>query len=400
MSGKRFNGAPFGTQKSRFDVAGVHPKSKTPGTITQVFHDKKAMGELTTKLGPGSYNIEKHGTFSSDAVAKAASGPGWKKSYDTAQRAKIPHLLYREEWEKKREQKRLLGPGSYNIPDFLHLQNIKPGSTRGVCSTKAIRFKPEPSKTPGPGSYGRGGIPHSAIEEKQRKSTSTVGMMDAGSSGKRQLPEVGTSLCPGQYKHKSFTDELSERVVSERGPYDLFSGDRNMPIMVGYFAAPSAGKLGPGEYPLRSFIEDWDDYNKVRHGKFGKVQRSPEIPSERLCCVTLSQWPRKSEEPGPGHYEVKELTKPSAVKRPPFGVAAERMDKYTRKFFLGNVNPVGPGRYDIRHWQESQKVYGCKSSFVSKTKRWDSERAKYMTERIREKDVPVKNRTFLVPCDS
>ena len=30
----------------------------------------------TTKLGPGSYNIEKHGTFSSDAVAKAASGPG------------------------------------------------------------------------------------------------------------------------------------------------------------------------------------------------------------------------------------------------------------------------------------------------------------------------------------
>ena len=34
----------------RFDVAGVHPKSKTPGTITQVFHDKKAMGELVSYL--------------------------------------------------------------------------------------------------------------------------------------------------------------------------------------------------------------------------------------------------------------------------------------------------------------------------------------------------------------
>ena len=36
------------------------------------------------------------------------------------------------------------------------------------------------------------------------------------------------------------------------------------------------------------------DYSKVRHGKFGKVDRSPEIPSERLSCCTLSQWPRKT----------------------------------------------------------------------------------------------------------
>ncbi len=30
---------------NRFDVAGIHPKSKTPGTITQVFYDKKSMNE-------------------------------------------------------------------------------------------------------------------------------------------------------------------------------------------------------------------------------------------------------------------------------------------------------------------------------------------------------------------
>ena len=53
------------------------------------------------------------------------------------------------------------------------------------------------SKTPGPGTYGRGGIPHSAIEEKQKKSASTVGFLDAGSSGNRQLPEV-VSI---RYKH-------------------------------------------------------------------------------------------------------------------------------------------------------------------------------------------------------
>ena len=48
----------------------------------------------------------------------------------------------------------------------------------------------------------------------------------------------GSALCPGQYNTKSFTDELAERVISKRGPYDLFTGDRNKPITVGYFAAP------------------------------------------------------------------------------------------------------------------------------------------------------------------
>lgn len=37
---------------------------------------------------------------------------------------------------------------------------------------------------------------------------------------------------------KSFTDELEARVISKRGPYDLFTGERNKPISVGYFALP------------------------------------------------------------------------------------------------------------------------------------------------------------------
>jgi len=43
---------------------------------------------------------------------------------------------------------------------------------------------------PGPGTYGKGGIPHALLEEKHLKSASTVGMLDSGASGKRQLPEV------------------------------------------------------------------------------------------------------------------------------------------------------------------------------------------------------------------
>ena len=37
---------------------------------------------------------------------------------------------------------------------------------------------------------------------------------------------------------RSFTDEMEARVVSKRGPYDLFTGERNKPISVGYFALP------------------------------------------------------------------------------------------------------------------------------------------------------------------
>jgi len=32
----------------RFDVAGIHPKSKTPGTVTQVAYDKKCMLEVVS----------------------------------------------------------------------------------------------------------------------------------------------------------------------------------------------------------------------------------------------------------------------------------------------------------------------------------------------------------------
>ena len=46
------------------------------------------------------------------------------------------------------------------------------------------------SQVPGPGTYGEGGIPHSAIEKKAQQSTSTVGMLDAGSSTPRNLPSV------------------------------------------------------------------------------------------------------------------------------------------------------------------------------------------------------------------
>ncbi|XP_072173043.1 ciliary microtubule-associated protein 2-like [Diadema setosum] len=380
---KMFKGAPFGTQKARFDVSGVHPQSKMPGTYTQVWYDKKSMHNLKRKLGPGVYQVEV-GHFSENEVARKASGPGWSRAYETARMAALPHLLHKEQWEKKRMIERNLGPGSYNIKDFLEMISERPCSTRGICQTRARRFKHnKTTEVPGPGTYGEGGIPHSAIEKKSKMSTSTVGLLDAGSSTPRHLPTVGCELGPGTYENKSFTEELTSKVTSTRGPYDLFTGERNAPIKTGHLSRPGQHPLGPGQYNLSSFSDKWQDEHNEWKGKLGKISQYPERPSERMYCSTLSQWPRKESDPGPGNYTPRELSKPKAKNLPPFISSAERFDKRARKFFTGQTNPVGPGRYNVQHWHEEQHRNGHSSVFNSKVKRERTARDNMMQERIR-----------------
>ena len=38
--------------------------------------------------------------------------------------------------------------------------------------------------TPGPGTYGKGGVPFAALEEKKRRPTSTKGMLDSKSTAR------------------------------------------------------------------------------------------------------------------------------------------------------------------------------------------------------------------------
>ena len=242
MAEKKFQGAPFGTQSARFDVSGIHPKSKTPGTLTQTSYSKNG----SSSLGPGCYDVD-YGGFSSKCVEERASGPGWARGYEVSRMAALPHLLHKEQWELKRLLKRKLGPGSYEIKDFLEVADEKPCSTRGIIQTREVRFREKLTRnTPGPGTYGEGGIPHAATEQKDKKSASTVGLLDSGCSAARSLPMVGSQLGPGSYNFDSSTEQMSKKVTSLRGPYDLFSADRNKPMKTGHFAAPPHTNLGPG----------------------------------------------------------------------------------------------------------------------------------------------------------
>lgn len=44
---------------------------------------------------------------------------------------------------------------------------------------------------------------------------------------------------------------------------------------------------------MKSFADDWGSMHKKRHGKFGKVNRNPKVPTERIFCSTLQQCPKE-----------------------------------------------------------------------------------------------------------
>ena len=95
-------------------------------------------------LGPGTYKVEALlGDFDQKQVEERASGPGWKKAYESAQLSAIPHLLYKEQWEQKHLIQERRGPGMYQAQDFVDELNSKPASKLGVCSTRETRFKAE-----------------------------------------------------------------------------------------------------------------------------------------------------------------------------------------------------------------------------------------------------------------
>lgn len=401
----------FGARAKRFEVCGIHPGKKYPGTFVQVCYDKKSMAEENRRLGPGSYNIAQGG-FAHDAIKQRSSGPGWKHAYDAEIQAKMPHLLNREQFEKQKKLKENLGPGTYNSKDMWQELDSRPKSIYGICSTREERFAPtsrDPPKNfviPGPGTYGDGGIPGKRLEVKEKERTSTV-IMRASDGKPRMLPQVGCDLGPGQYEYKSFTTNLIEKVTSKKGPYDLFNVSRSKPINTGYYAQPSRMNLGPGQYPTNSFTDKWNDPYWGKKGKFGKLEQFPWVPTERIYCNTLSQCPRRSTDPGPGCYNItepaggiKHITKPKVG----FNMSSERIDRRARTFFMGAAgsNPCGVGRYDIEksYKTNQQGCTGHVSSFKSKTQRYGASgmaaRDLMLQERMREKDVQLETKQFMV----
>ncbi|KAM5149098.1 ciliary microtubule-associated protein 2 [Mantella aurantiaca] len=386
MAEKRFTGAPFGCQSARFDVSSVHPVHKKPGTYTQVAYCRRANSEQGRRLGPGTYEPPP-GDFSASVLERKASFPGWKRAEETEKLTEMPHVLYRQTWERNRLMKQLLGPGRYNIKSFTDLMEEKPSSVRGACSTREVRFKENIKDCfPGPGTYGKGGNPYSVIEERATKSASSKGIMDSEASKCNSSANTGSDLGPGTYNVKNSTDEVFKRVVGKRGPYDVFTGLRSQPIPYGYFATPKRTPSEPGQYKVKSFIEELEGEQKMKHGKFGKISQYPKVPTERIFCSSLTHWPRPVDSPGPGSYDTNPLFASVRQSSAPFLTSAKRFEKRSCRLLFGSSNPVGVGRYDINKPPRGKTATSYRTSFLSKTGRYLSnpQRDKVLQERIQK----------------
>merc|ERR1712036_38976 len=218
------------------------------------------------------YNINARDTFNPKEVSRRASGPGWKRQHHVAQLAKLPHLLHKAEANRRVERIRRLGPGTYNHKDFVEQSEQKQRSTWGICATRAKRFVTKQEKVPGPGTYGIGGVPSATMDSKAQDSPGNIGMLDSGKSIKRELQLVGCDLAPTRYTKKTFTEQILNKVVSKRGPYDLFTGNRAKPVKTGHLSViPASAILGPGSYTIPSFTDDYTSEWKSKQGKFSKL---------------------------------------------------------------------------------------------------------------------------------
>ncbi|XP_069837747.1 ciliary microtubule-associated protein 2 isoform X2 [Dendropsophus ebraccatus] len=345
MAGKKFTGAPFGCQTARFDVSSLYPELKKPGTYTQVSYCKRATSDLERRLGPGTYEAAP-GDFSPSVLERNASAPGWKRAEETQRLTEMPHLLYREAWERNR---------------LLY-------------------------SNPGPGTYGKGGNPYALLEERASKSASWKGVMDSETSKYRTSASIGSDLGPGTYNIKASTEEILQHSVGKRGAYDLFTGLRSEPIPYGYFATPKHNPSEPGQYKIKAFTEELENEQKKKLGKFGKIPQYPKVPGERVLCSSLAHWPRPINSPGPGSYETKPLFASVRTSSAPFLTSAKRFDRKSCRILFGSSNPVGVGRYNIEKPPRGKTATSFRTSFLSKTGRYLSnfERDKVLQERIQK----------------
>ncbi|ETE64197.1 hypothetical protein L345_10030, partial [Ophiophagus hannah] len=296
-----------------FDVSAIHPNFKKPSTFLQAPYCKNVCSELCRKLGPGTY-VTNDGSFSSTALQKKASSSSWAKSQEAARLTQMPHFKFKEICQQEKARKRKLGPGTYNHTDFLQLMEKQPHSIRGICDTGAIRFKDYMRECyPGPGTYGN---PYAKLQDMEKTPVTAVGLMDSKTPKQFTIVHAasisfgfstsllyGSGLGPGTYNIKNSVDEMLKRVVSIRGPYEIFTGNRSKPMVSGHFAGDRKTSELSG-CNIKSFLDELEMREKKKHGVFGTFSRDPDYPTERIFWSKTGMLSREQNPVGVGRYDT------------------------------------------------------------------------------------------------
>ncbi|NWW42350.1 LEXM protein, partial [Pedionomus torquatus] len=285
-----------------------------------------------------------------------------------------------------------LGPGTYNIRDFL--QETRPCSLRGICNTREQRFRDARRDCfPGPGTYGPQGNPYIPLKERDKRYASTRGVMDSRtvrSPPPMSFPQClqGSGLGPGTYHLRSSIDEGLRRAMDSR-PCQTFSGHKSKPAVAEPLASPLLSQQKKGTKPstgaVKSFLDELMLKENKKKGCFSTLPRNPGCPTERIFWATLSQCPREEWAVGPGSYNPKPIERSEYSNQPPFWSSAKRFDRKSYRLFTGNENPVGVGRYDITKHEKYPLKTRYQSLYQCDTQRYlsDLKRDAYLLERIK-----------------
>lgn len=116
----------------RFLPRGLHPELLT-----------RIQLQSSPSVGPGTYDLTQYGDFSEKNVQKRREGPNWQQSLYTEQMAKIPHSSFKQTHEERKEVERRIGPGAYEVKDFLTEAEKRPQCVRGALDQLSPRFPKE-----------------------------------------------------------------------------------------------------------------------------------------------------------------------------------------------------------------------------------------------------------------
>ncbi|XP_065513056.1 ciliary microtubule-associated protein 2 [Caloenas nicobarica] len=319
-----------------------------------------------------------------------APASGWARAETASRLSQLPHFQFKEITKSRKRWQERLGPGKYNIRDFL--QETRPCSLRGICDTRERRFRDSHRDcVPGPGTYGPGGNPYTPVEERDKRSAGTRGLMDSGTA-KCVLPAaMGSGLGPGTYHLKSSIDAGLQRAHS---PGQTFLGDRRKPAGGGHRALERRTK--PSTSTVKSFLDELMLRENKKKGCFSTMPRNPGCPTERIFWATLSQCPKEKYAVGPGSYDPKPMEGSVYSNQPPFWTSAKRFDRKSYRLFTGNeqhqqhvadpvLNRVGVGRYDVTKHEKYPQKMRYQSLYQCDVQRYlsDLQRDAYLLERLK-----------------
>ncbi|XP_050361456.1 uncharacterized protein LOC126780792 [Nymphalis io] len=342
MSTTKINKAPFDSSVKRFGKITVHPGLDPSGLYTTrpngcdpCLYNPKPISKI--------FPIKRNRISSKDPWRYKAELEDWARN-----------LGYRN--QKVLQQRKwfgtILGPAWHEVSYGKKYE----AACKNLSFGRTPRHKITKNDIPGPGTYYKT-VPFKA----------PYGSHSVRPSFEREEPcrfkdtSPKWSLAPDRYRviDKECIEMKSKKVVSLRGPYDLFTGKRDESTIKNHFANS-----------LRSFATTWPlalgttliKYKRSHFGTMNKTNRS--LPHRgRNTLVDISMCIRKAEDPGPAHYNINKVKQFKQNKRG-FNSSYDKPPGYKRV-----VVWPGVGRYTIKNIDCGIVGKGHPHVFLSKQER-------------------------------